>query len=165
MTDWLRRAGRGRLANDDIVVWSVAEGARGRRWRWVHQVHQGFTGPAGLIELTPDGTLGRLELSAYGGLLTFHPEADGRSAHGNIVSADRVHPIATAWQPDWGIGILGDPFGSAVGGWKGSGLVIVYANDAIVWREPGRHPDVEGLPYDGRGIPILDDAAEWPLEE
>jgi hypothetical protein len=167
MTDgavWLRRAGRGRLANGGLVLWSVAEGGRGRRWRWVHQIHEGLMGPAGLIELLPGGGLGRLELSAFGGLLTFHPEADRRSAHGNIVSAERVHPIETAWKPDWGVGIVGDAFGSAVGGWDGSGLVLTYDHDGIVWREPGRHADVESLASDGRGIPILDDADEWALE-
>jgi len=164
VTDWLRRAGRGRLPHDDVVLWSVAEGKQGRRWRWMHEVYQGLMGPSGMLELMPDGRLGRLELADIGGILTFHPEPDGQSAHGNIVTKDGVKPIETAWRPDWRVGIIGDPFASAVAGWAGSGLVITF-QDWIVWREPGAHDDVVALACDERGIPILDDAQEWPLEE
>ena len=162
---WLRRAGRGRLPHEVVVIWSVAEGARGRRWRWVHQVHQAFPNHMGMIEQLPDGGLGRLEISAYGGLLTFHPERDGLSAHGNIVTPEGVKPIATAWRPEWRVGIIGDPFGSAVTGWAGSGFVVTFQGDWIVWREPGQHDDVAALVRDERGIPILDNAEEWALEE
>lgn len=165
MTDWLRRAGRGDLDGTDLVLWSVAEGARGRRWRWMHQVDQGFMGHSGMVELLPAGGLGRLEVSSFGGLLTFHPEPDGRSAHGNIVTTDGVKPIATTWRSAWRVGIVGDPFGSAVAGWAGSGLVISWQIDSIVWREPGTHDDVAALACDERGIPILDHAQEWPLED
>ena len=164
--DWLRRAGHGRprLNDDDLVLWSVAEGARGRRWRWLHQVHQGFIGHSGLIEFQPDGRLGRLEVTAYGGLLTFHPEPDGLSANGNIVTADGVKPIETPWRPEWRVGIVEDSFGSAVAGWTGSGFVVTFQGDWIVWRDPGKHRDVVALDCDERGIPILEDAEEWPLE-
>jgi hypothetical protein len=165
MTEWLRRAGQARLPDDDIVLWSVAEGNRGRRWRWTHQHYQGVPGHSGLVELLPAGGLGRLEISAYGGLLTFHPERDGMSAHGNIVTPDGVKPIATAWRPEWRVGIVDDPFGSAIAGWNGSGLVISWQLDSLVWREPGRHPDVDALPRDARGIPIVENAEEWALEE
>jgi len=164
VTDWLRRAGRGELAGDDVVLWSVAEGARGRRWRWMHQLDQGFQGSSGTLELLPDGRLGRLELAAFGGLLTFHPEADGLSAHGNIVTPDGVKPIETSWRPEWRVGIVGDPFGSAAAGWAGSGLVVAF-QDWIVWREPGVHDDVVALARDDRGIPLLERGEEWPLEE
>jgi hypothetical protein len=130
----------------------------------MNQVHQAVRGASGLVELSPDGQLRRLELDAYGGLLTFHPDADGRSAHGNIVTADRVSPIETAWQADWGVGIVDDPFGSAVARWAGIGLVVAWQHDAIVWRGPGDHQDVDALPCDERGIPILPDAQEWDLE-
>jgi len=130
----------------------------------MHEVHQGLMGASGMLELLPDGRLGRLELADVGGLLTFHPEPDGKSAHGNIVTKDGVKPIETAWRAEWRVGIIGDPFGSAVAGWAGSGLVITF-QDWIVWREPGKHDDVAALACDERGIPILDDAHEWPLEE
>jgi hypothetical protein len=164
VTDWLRRGGRAELAGDDVVLWSVAEGKRGRRWRWVHQVHQAFPNHVGLLELLPDGRLGRLEISAYGGLLTFHPERDGLLAHGNIVTPDGVKPIETAWRQEWRVGIVGDPFGSAIAGWAGSGIVVAF-QDRIVWREPGDYDDVTALECDERGIPLLEGAEEWPLEE
>ena len=163
MTDWLRRAGRGWLGGADLLLWSVAEGARGRRWRWMHQVDQASMGHSGMVELLPDGRLARFEVSAFGGLLTFHPEPDGQSAHGNIVTTDGVKPIETAWRPEWRVGIVNDPFGSAVAGWAGSGLVVTF-QDSIEWREPGRHDDVATLECDERGVPMLEDADEWPLE-
>jgi hypothetical protein len=162
---WLRRAGRGRLADGRTVLWSVAEGGRGRRWRWVYQEHQAFVGTVGLVERLPDGRFGRLELAAYGGLLTFHPDSDGRAAHGNIVTAERVQPIEAPWQPEWGVGIVGDPFGSTVGGWVGSGLAISWMQGAIMWRDPGSYADVEIVATDSRGVPQLVDADEWPLED
>jgi hypothetical protein len=163
--DWLRRAGRGGVGGDDaVVVWSVAEGSHGRRWRWLWNRHQGFLGSVGLIERATDGTLRRLEISFVGGLLTFHPDPDGTGAHGNIVTTEGVRPIATPWRPGWGVGILGDPFGSAIGGWTGSGFVIDERSDGVLWREPGPHADVRALPIDARGVPVLDGGVEWPLE-
>ena len=162
MTDWLRRAGRGRIG-DSIVVWSVAEGSRGRRWRWEVTESAGLAF-AGLAERQPSGAFGRLELTRAGGLLTFHPEPTGTSAHGNIVAADGIRPIAVAWNKAWAVGIKGDQFGSAVCGWSGFGFVVDYL-DGLVWREPGAHGDVAALACDERGIPILEDAQEWPLEE
>jgi hypothetical protein len=164
MTERLRLAGRGRLPNAHLVTWSVAEGGRGRRWRWVHEIHQGVLGVSGLVELAPDGRFSRLELAASGGLLTFHPVDDGHSAHGNIVTPDAVLPIATNWRPEWGVGIVDDPFGSAIAGWRGHGLVVTLHRDELVWREPGPHSDVVASTRDDRGVPQLDDAVEWPLE-
>ena len=163
MTDWLRRAGRGRLGSASVVAWSVAEGNRGRRWRWALTEASGLV-VAGLAERLPSGQFGRLELTVAGGLLTFHPDSIGSSAHGNVVAADGVWPIAVDWSGEWAVGINGDPFGSAVCGWSGVGFVVDYL-DGIVWREPGSHDDVPALACDARGIPILDDAREWPLEE
>jgi hypothetical protein len=168
VTDFLRRAGRAELAHDDVVLWSVAEGARGRRWRWMHQLDQGFQGNSGTLELLPDGRLGRLEIAAFGGLLTFHPEADGLSAHGNIVTPEGVKPIETSWRPEWRVGILGDPFGSAIAGWAGFGFVVSWQGqlpEGMMWREPGRHDDVTALECDDRGVPLLERGEEWPLEE
>jgi hypothetical protein len=164
MTERLRLAGRGRLPNGNLIVWSVAEGARGRRWRWMHEIDRGLLLVTGLVELAPDGRFSRLELAASGGLLTFHPVQDGRSAHGNIVTPDAVLPIATKWQPEWGVGFVGDPFGSAIAGWRGDGLVVTSHHNELVWREPGPHADLIASTRDDRGVPQLDDAVEWPLE-
>lgn len=163
MTDWLRRAGRGRIDRDSTVVWSVAEGSHGRRWRWEVTEPKGLA-VAGLAERLPSGAFGRLELTISGGLLTFHPDQVGTSAHGNIVVAGGVRPIAVGWSDEWAVGIKGDPFGSAVCGWSGVGFVVDHL-DGLVWHEPGTHDDVAALDCDARGIPILDDAQEWPLEE
>jgi hypothetical protein len=164
MTERLRLAGRGRLPDGNVVMWSVAEGGRGRRWRWAHRDQAGTLRVSGLVELGPDGRFSRLELVTSGGLLTFHPVEDGRSAHGNVVTADAVLPMATTWRPEWGVGIVGDPFGSAIARWRRDGLVVTWHHGELVWREPGRHPDVDASPLDDRGVPHLDDAKEWPLE-
>ncbi len=160
MTDWLRRAGRGRLADGREILWSVAEGARGRRWRWSlvdgrHLAH------VGLVELNSAGGFRRLELATAAGAVTFHPDPDGTAAHGNVVGPAGVQPIAVAWQAGWGIGLDGDPFGSAVGGWRGEGLRVGLD---LAWRAPGPHPDVPALAMDARGVPVLEGGEEWALE-
>ena len=163
MTDWLRRAGRGRPDPESVVVWSVAEGNRGRRWRWA-VTHESGLRVVGLAERLPSGAFGRLELATAGVLLTFHPDPGGGSAHGNVVAADGVRPIEVDWDDRWAVGIREDAFGSAVCGWSGVGFAVDLA-DGLAWREPGEHADVAALKCDERGVPILDEAVEWPLEE
>jgi hypothetical protein len=159
MTEWLRRAGRGRLPDGSAVTWTVAEGNRGRRWRWT--LCQGDRiAVVGLIELAPDGLFGRLELALPNALVTLHPDDDRRAAHGNVVTAGGVRPVAVPWDPGWGIGIEGDAFGSAVGG---SGSVGLWFGRDLSWTA-----NVQlgaSLALDERGVPRLDDAAEWPVEE
>jgi len=121
MTEWLRRAGRGRLRDGSVVTWTVAEGNRGRRWRWTLSQDDRLA-VVGLIELAPDGLFGRLELALANALVTFHPDDDRRAAHGNVVTNGGVRPIAVPWAAGWGIGIEGDAFGSAVGGAGSVGL-------------------------------------------
>ncbi len=86
-------------------------------------------------------------------------------AHGNVVTSEGVHPISTTWRPEWGIGFFDDPFGSALGLWAGTGLVVAQRSDGLVWRPPGPYADVSVLALDHRGIPVLDGGADWPLEE
>jgi len=80
------------------LLWSIAEGGRGARWR-------GSTRRGGelvsdlLLEVGLDGRPGRLEITTAAGQLTLHPEPDQASAHGNVVSADGVRPLAFAWSP------------------------------------------------------------------
>jgi hypothetical protein len=162
VNDWLRRAGRGRIGRG-VVVWSVAEGNRGRRWRWALSGDAGLR-LVGLVERLPSGAFGRLELASSGGLLSFHPSPAGASAHGNVIAGGGVRPIEVDWDDGWTVGIQADPFGSAVCGWSGVGLVV-DAIDGLSWRGPGEHRDVATLDCDERGIPILDEASEWPLEE
>ena len=52
-----------------------------------------------LLEVGLDGRPGRLEMTMPSGQLTLHPEPDGLSAHGNVVSVDGVRPLAFPWSP------------------------------------------------------------------
>ncbi len=160
MRAWLRVAGRGRLADGGIVVWSAAEGARGRRWRWTID-DIGVVRHAGLLELDTEGRFLRLELAGSAGLLTLHPEPDG-SIHGNVVNDDGVRSIALAGAGGRWIRIDGDAFGSALlpRHGAGEGIVVLPGFSVVSARATaaGRLPDL-----DVRGVPQLGEATEWPL--
>lgn len=158
MTDWLRRAGRGRDRVGALVTWSVAEGRRGRRWRVARAVDGALVSSL-LYELDPDGRFAHLELATPAGLLTLHPEGDG-TLHGNaIVDGGVRHVVGLAWEPEWGIGFEADAFSTAIGGWRpGAGYVVV--GDLAV----GADATADSIARDARGIPMLDAAEEWPLE-
>ena len=158
---FLRRAGTGTLADGWLVTWSVAEGARGRRWRWTVVSPSGMR-DAGLVELDPDGRFGRLELETAPGMLTLHPDTDRRSAHGNVVRPGGVDPLEIAWSDDEGLAIDDDPFGSAVAGWRGRGWVV--GADLQLRRDDSGDTSSPALELDERGVPRLADAREWPLE-
>jgi len=159
MTAWLRRAGRGRSHDGGVVVWSVAEGRRGRRWRWTVS-RGGWLERSALAEVDDRGLFGRLELVTAAGQLTFHPDGDSRFAHGNVVTPAGVRHLSVPWSAEWGIALEGDPFGSALLGGAGATLVI----DAALSIRPSE-ARTELRPVDDRGIPILDDAVDWALEE
>lgn len=156
---FLRRAGTGKLPDGSLVTWSVAEGGRGRRWRWTVATGTGLR-HVGLVELDAAGRFMRLELEAGEGLLTLHPDADRRSAHGNVVRASGVEPVAIAWSDGDAPAIDSDPFGSAVAGWRGRGWVV--GSDLRLHREDAGGTRAAEL--DERGIPRLDGAREFPLE-
>jgi len=159
---WLRRAGKGRQPDGSLVAWAVAEGARGRRWRWTVSDGAGLR-HAGLVELDGDG-FARLELDGRAGMLTLHPDRDGTIAHGNVVRAEGVDPLAVSWADGDAVAIEGDAFGSAVAGWQGRGWVVGHD---LRLRRPNGAPDVASgvaLPADDRGVPKLLAAHEWPLE-
>jgi hypothetical protein len=156
---WLRRAGSGRQPDASDVTWSLAEGERGRRWRW-SVVDAGLLRHAALVEIDRGGRFARLEQSSPAGLLTLHPEPDGRSIHGNVVTTDGVRPLAFDWSPTAALAIAGDPFGSAIllAGATDPTLVI-RARLGVVAGDRG-----PALELDSRGIPTLEDSREWPLE-
>jgi hypothetical protein len=89
----VRAAGRARDAGGRLVLWSVAEGARGRRWR---EATLDGVAPAVARSLTfetgPDRLPSRLEAATGLGLLTLHPEPHG--VYGNVVGPRGVRPIA-----------------------------------------------------------------------
>ena len=96
MTDLVRRAGAGRAVDGTDVVWSVAEGRKGRRWREVRS-RDGVVVSSLLLESFTDRRFAHLELSTAAGLLTLHPESDG-TLHGNAVLTDGVdHIVGLAW--------------------------------------------------------------------
>jgi hypothetical protein len=85
----------GRILEDDgrVILWSVAEGGRGRRWR--ESTFDGADGPllrTITLETTADGRPARFEAAVRNALLTLHPEAD-RVVHGNVVTTRGVVPL------------------------------------------------------------------------
>ena len=159
MTAWLRRAGWGILPDGEIR-WSVAEGARGRRWRWTLS-EGGRLETVALLELATDGRFVRLELESAHALVTFHPDAGDRQAHGNVVRDGGVTPIAVPWAPGWTVAFARDAFGTAVAGWRGDGLKIDRDG---TWEGPGRGLAAGTWRVDERGVPRLGEHEEWPLE-
>jgi hypothetical protein len=161
---WLRRGGHGHQADGSLVVWSVAEGRHGRRWR--EAVVDGDTIRSSLLlELAPDGRFSHLELTTAAGLLTLHPEADG-TLHGNAVTAGGIRHVAgLEWDRDGAIWLSGSsiclaagrrPDGSRATTWLDVGLDLALRTRAV-------RPDWNLVDPDG--VPVLENGATWPLEE
>jgi len=110
---WIRRAGRARLEDGSELLWSLAEGGRGRRWRAM-TILDGRITHALVLEIDLAGRPSRLELTTEAGMLTLHPEPDGRSIHGNVVHRGGVRPLALAWGPDHDLEVVGRPLVTAV---------------------------------------------------
>ncbi len=166
MTEPLRRAGRGRASDRGLVVWSVSEGRRGRRWREVRSSADGAVVSSLLLELDPDGSFSHAELATQAGLLTLHPERDG-TLHGNVITAAGIeHVRGLPWTPESVVLVEGSPVAAAAAAAAaGDGRAhraIVIGLD-LAWRVEERAEPSTAL--DGRGVPLLADASEWPLEE
>jgi hypothetical protein len=115
-TPWLRRAGRIDLGGGETVLWSVAEGRRGRRWRSMRKDSAGHLISDLLLEVDPRGRWTRLELAAAAGILTLHPDPDDAAAHGNVITELGVVPLAFAWSPRHRLVVPGEPAaGAALG--------------------------------------------------
>lgn len=186
---WLRRAGRARLADGSELLWSLAEGGRGRRWRAVATL-DGHVSHALLLEIDRSGRPARLELTTEAGMLTLHPEPDGRSIHGNVVHRGGVRPLALAWSADHDLEIVDRPLATAVMLRRlsasvrvGQGETVpVLAIDRSLVVRPGNRlvrrladrrwivADLAGaremaIELDADGIPQLAPSADdWPLE-
>jgi hypothetical protein len=179
----LRVGGRGQGADGASVVWSVAEGNRGRRWREVRNLGTGVASSL-LLETDPAGNFAHLELATPSGLLTLHPEGDG-TLHGHAIVSDGVEHVAgLPWDPD-GIVLLD---GSTVcrlaavaclagivaaGTSKGHLAAVIPPTlwlevtpirveriDAATWRFGAEEP----FAVDERGLPHLRGGEIWPLE-
>jgi hypothetical protein len=177
VAEWLRRAGQGRNSDGSLVIWSVAEGRRGRRWREV-VVAGGAIRTSLLLELDPDGRFSHLELSTAAGLLTLHPEGD-RTLHGNAVTKHGVgHVVGLPWDPDGFISV------------DGSNVTFVVLGSQLFGRDrgpsrTGYHVGLDlslssmtfdrselagadlptGQPVADAGLPMLDGGSTWPLEQ
>jgi hypothetical protein len=184
VTDWLRRAGHLRLDDGRDVIWSVAEGRRGRRWREaVRKPHQPGIRHSLLLELGPDGWFSHLELSTEQGLLTLHPEGDG-TLHGNAVTASGVrHVRGVAWDPE-GIVLIDGSIVSRLAAFPGLSSVIAPAAkreihvvrvlrdlELVASRELVRCDgerwsigELEKLVLDERGLLAGSHDDDWPLE-
>lgn len=113
MSDPVRRGGRFPDDAGRTVTWSIADGRRGRRWRWIVVDRRGTLVVSITLETDPTGRFVRLESAAAAGLLTLHAEADG-SIHGNRVAERGVdHLTIEAPVPD-GILVGGTSLGVAV---------------------------------------------------
>ena len=165
-----------------MLLWSVAEGGRGRRWRASTRDSVGRLLDDLLLEIEPGGRIGRLELTTVDGQLTFHAEPDEHEAHGNVVTPAGVHHVALRWAPGRGVEIPSSPIADAVlaggrGGEAGAAhhrivarieadLVPVLATIAVVrlgdgrWRVADRE-----IGLDEAGLPVFPGGASWPLEE
>lgn len=188
-----RLAGSGTLADGARLVWSVADGRRGRRWRAVAS-RDGSITHALLLEVDLDGRPSRLELTTTAGMLTLHPDATGRTLHGNVVTADGVRHLGLSWGDEHGLEIEGRPIATAVtahhlsrslavGDEREVPVVAVTADLAVgaairrfvrvgetEWRieRVGGTTGAAGaaiLSVDVRGVPAgLEGGVEWPLE-
>jgi hypothetical protein len=73
------------LPSGALIVWSIADGRRGRRWREVVSVDARVVRSV-LLETNPAGRLTRLEVATAAGLLTLHPDSGETVLHGNAVT-------------------------------------------------------------------------------
>ena len=175
MTYRLRRAGAGSLDDGTTVVWSVADGAKGRRWREVR------SGPGGvisslLLETNPARRFSHLELSTAAGLLTLHPEPDG-TLHGNIVRAAGIHHVVgRRWAAGAVLSVEGSPTAAAAASWQIAGSGGQLAGDGLAssvtvslelelgeWRAGGGASDAPATVHDD-GLPRLAGGDSWPLD-
>jgi hypothetical protein len=179
----LRFGGRGQGADGASLVWSVAEGSRGRRWREVRNAGHAVASSL-LLETDPAGRFSHLELSTPSGLLTLHPEADG-TLHGHAIVSDGVeHVEGLRWDADGIVLLEGSTVCRAAAILVLSGALEPAASKAHLaavipptlwlevtpvrverieertWRFGGDEP----LAVDRRGLPLLQGGEIWSLE-
>lgn len=185
----VRRGGTASLPGGRRLVWSVADGRRGRRWRSVTTHGGGRLEAALLVETTPDGGLSKLELATGEGLLTLHPEGDPRRLHGNTVRASGIEHHALPWSDGHALLVGASPVTAAIavqgpaapiGVGEGSSIPVVEVGIDLrvrraTWRvaRTGERrwwllaadggPSLR-LETDDDGVPTAHDGRSWPLE-
>jgi hypothetical protein len=175
LTAFVRRAGTGQFVDGTDVVWSVAEGQRGRRWREVRS-RDGVVASSLLLETDPERRFAHLELSTPAGMLTLHPEPDG-TLHGNAVTATGVHHFAgIAWPAGSALVVDGSAISIAAAAWfiKGEPTAVtdLAGRLPIVMISPSLDVHASSIPADGLshdridadGLPELTNGQTWPLE-
>ena len=123
MTAPLRLGGRAGL-DGGAVVWSVAEGRRGRRWREAVTRDDGLVRSV-LLEVSPAGRPTYLELATPSGLLTLHPDEQERELHGNAVTSGGIRHLRFDWSLDHGLHVVGSTVAAAAALHRLAGLVAV----------------------------------------
>lgn len=109
----LRLGGRVALPSGEVVVWSVADGRRGRRWR-ESVTRDGVQIRSVLFETDRSGRVERLEMASDAGLLTLHPDADDSTLHGNVVTSDGIRHLTFAWGTADSLFVVGSPAAAAI---------------------------------------------------
>lgn len=184
MTEYVRRAGRGDDASGALVVWSVAEGRRGRRWREVRSTAGGPLLSSLLLETDPDGRVNHTEFGTAAGLLTLHPESDG-TLHGNVVTGAGVEHVAgLRWSPDAVLLVEGSTVAAAAAGYALRSTIAVgesasrpavfvdlwlgvQSADVTIDRigeDAWQFGSTGDIAIDGDGLPLLAGARIWSVE-
>lgn len=112
MTDPVRRGGRFLDDAGRTVTWSIADGRRGRRWRWTVVDRRGSLIATHTLETDPDGRFLRLESATAPGLLTLHREPD-ESVHGNRIGERGIDHLTIPAPAPEGVVIGGTGLGVA----------------------------------------------------
>lgn len=182
----LRRGGRGQQPDGALLTWSIAEGARGRRWRATTTV-DGILHQALVLETNDTRRATKLEIASNAGLLTLHPEPDERELHGNVVTPGGVRHLRFGWSPRHEILVAGVALVAVAAVWRlGEGVgvgegderpAVVVDLDLTCRPAVVRFERVDETTWllgalalrlevrcDRDGVPGLDDAGEWPLE-
>ncbi|MHB8959283.1 MAG: hypothetical protein ACYDAN_06620 [Candidatus Limnocylindrales bacterium] len=185
----VRRGGTLGLPGGRRMVWTVAQGAKGRRWRAVTTHGDGRMEAGLLVETAADGRLTKLELATGEGLLTLHPEGDPVRLHGNVVRASGIDHVSLPWSSAHLLMACASPVTAAVavasaaasvGVGEGTGMAAVEVGIDLrlrtaTWRvarvgERRWHLlAADGGPsllleLDADGLPTAAHGASWPLD-
>lgn len=109
----VRLGGRVELPSGEVVAWSVADGRRGRRWR-ESATRDGILAWTALFETSPSGRTERLEMASAAGLLTLHPDRDGFTLHGNVVTPAGIRHLTFPWSDGDALFVGGSPAAAAI---------------------------------------------------
>lgn len=188
MTAPLRSGGCAKLPGGATVIWSVAEGRRGRRWREAVTL-DGRLARSVLLEASPAGHPTYLELATPAGLLTLHPDLDDSQLHGNVVTPGGIRHLRFEWSLEHEVLVAGSLAALSVSLHRLRGVVAVgerrrvpvlqvddeLAPIPVVWRvtrtSPGgwhlqdlENDEERSAIIDDDGVPLLPGTVSWPLE-